>query len=64
MMTQPCEPPSTSLACGYHSLRNLKAMVYLASPGFWSDLRSGREPERLHLIAVLSFDDEFREDVA
>ena len=36
----------------------------LASPGFWSDLRSGREPERLHLIAVLSFDDEFREDVA
>jgi hypothetical protein len=28
------------------------------------NLGSGGEPERLHLIGVLSFDDEFREDVA
>jgi hypothetical protein len=29
MMTQPCGPPSTSLVCGYRSLCNFKAMVYL-----------------------------------
>jgi len=36
----------------------------LASPGFCRPSGSGREPERLHRIAVLSFDDEFREAVA
>jgi hypothetical protein len=38
--------------------------IQLASPEFWPNPGSGREPERLHLIAVLSFDDEFREAVA
>ena len=36
----------------------------LRSPEFWPNPGSGREPERLHLIAVLSLDDEFREAVA
>jgi hypothetical protein len=35
----------------------------LVSPGFCRNFGSGCEPERLHLIGVLSFDDEFREDV-
>ena len=36
----------------------------LVSPGFWPNLGSGGEPECLHFIGVLSFDDEFREAVA
>ena len=38
--------------------------TFLVSPGFGPNLGSGCEPERLHFIGVLSFDDEFREDVA
>jgi len=37
---------------------------YLASPEFCPNPGSGREPERLHMIAVLPFDDEIREAVA
>ena len=36
----------------------------LLSPGFCRNFGSGCEPECLHFIGVLSFDDEFREDVA
>jgi hypothetical protein len=36
----------------------------LVSPGFCRNLGSGGEPECLHFIGVLSFDDKFREAVA
>ena len=42
----------------------IQAIVAPASPGFWPNLGSGGEPECLHFIGVLSFDDEFREAVA
>ena len=35
----------------------------LVSPVFCRNFGSGCEPECLHFIGVLSFDDEFREDV-
>jgi hypothetical protein len=38
--------------------------IILASPGFCRNSGSGGEPECLHSIGVLSFDDEFREAVA
>ena len=37
--------------------------LVLVSPGFCRNLGSGGEPECLHFIGVLSFDDEFREAV-
>ena len=41
------------------------ARVYgLLSPVFCRNFGSGCEPECLHFVGVLSFDDEFREDVA
>ena len=36
----------------------------LVSPEFWPNLGSSGEPERLHLIRVLSSDDEIYEAVA
>src|ERR1700721_1789687 len=38
--------------------------IKLLSPGFCRNFGSGCEPECLHFIGVLSFDDEFHEDVA
>jgi hypothetical protein len=42
----------------------LQVISVLESPGFYRNFRSGCEPERLHFIGVLPFDDEFCEDVA
>ena len=48
---------------GDGSLELLWVIVILVSPGFCRNLGSGGEPECLHFIGVLSFDDEFREAV-
>ena len=54
----------TALACVPARIRLFAAQENLASSEFWPNPGSGGEPECLHLIAVLSFDDEFREAVA
>ena len=68
--TSRSSPPSTTTAAKIvfsvlpSKLRNRRRFmlisVFLASPGFCRSLDSRCEPECLHLIGVLSFDDEFR----
>jgi hypothetical protein len=43
--------------------RPVKLVFYLVSPGFAQSFGSGGEAEGLHFVGVLSFDDEFGEDV-
>ena len=64
---EPDVPPGQTPGTTVGSLTDpdvfLQTSPYLVSSRVRPNLGSGGEPEHLHLIGVLSFDDEFREDV-